>query len=307
MRVSAARRILLGLLFAAAVPPAAAQPPDLLRDAERLLASGQLDEAERRAAEATERNPASVIAWNVLARARYARKDWRHAVDAFERAIALAPGEAKLHASAGLCRFELHDYAAAAASLRRASELDRSYARPHVALGRIAEETGDFPAAERHLREAVRLDPRDPTARYFLALHLFRTRRLDDAIQEFGSCLREAPDLPGAHLNLSHALRRSGRMAEADAHLSRFRALSEASARNEQRRRQLTRLLNAARLDMDEGRLDSALALLVKARTAAPDEAVVHALLAQVHRMRGDEKEYREAQAAFQRLARGAR
>jgi tetratricopeptide (TPR) repeat protein len=295
--------LLTPVTLASAQAPPKGGAPARLRQAEGLLAAGRHEEAAREAEAATALDPRSVVAWSLLGRARYAQKLWAPALEAFERARSVDPQEPKVWASAGICLFEMQRYEEAEEALRRAAALDPSYGRPHLFLGRIATERGDLARAEEEHRRAAELDAAEPLSHYFLGLLLFKQRRYEEAVSAFERTLRVSPDLPSAHLNLGLALTRLGRDREGREHLERFRSLTEVQLAQDERRLRVATRLQAARVDLEAGRLDSALGFLLEARDLAPEVPAVHALLAAAFDRLGREEEAHGARREAQRLS----
>lgn len=269
-----------------------------------LMRNGRLAEAELAFMAATNAEPDSVVAWNLVGQARYEARNWEQALEAFERALSLAPNEAKLHANTGICQFELLRFKEASIELRRAAELDPTDGAPHLVLGRIAQEEGDLKLAEQELRRSHALEPRNPIAAYFLGVFLFKQRRYAEARAAFEQCLRLSPDMPSAHLNLGLTLLRSGHPIEGKRHVTRFKALSEVQLANDRTRMDVARRLTAARIEMDAGRLMAALSLIAEADALAPGQPAVHAFRSQIFDRQGRAEESARERKEFERLSR---
>jgi len=273
-----------------------------MRRGQDLLRNGKVEEAERAFLEATRLDPSEVLAWNGLGQARHAMKNWPSSLEAFERARDLAPKEAKLHANVGICRFELQEYEGATEALGQALRLDPSYGKPRIFLGRIAAERGDLRAAEEELRQAAASSPQEPLAPYYLGLFLFKARRYAEAAEAFEACLRISPDLPSAHLNLGLSLVRLGQREKGEAHLERFRRLTEVLLKDQERRLKVATRLTAAREEVESGRLEGALRWALEARDLAPEVPAVHALLAEIYARQGRREESERERREFLRL-----
>lgn len=285
-----------------AEPPAGGLRREVVR-AQQLVRAGHLREAEAQLSAATGRYPESPHLWSLLAQVRFGERRYERAIAAFERALALLPDEAKLYNGLGASYFELQRYDEATHAFESSLALDPGAGRPHLFLGRIAFERGDHAAAERHLRAAAERSPEEPLAHYHLGLFLVDRGRLEEAAQAFEACLARSPDLPGAHLNLGNVYRRLGEREAARRHLARFQQLSRVINADTRKRARLSHLLGAARADLEGGRLDAALALVLEAREIAPEEPAVHAYLATLYERQGRAAESERARAEFERLS----
>lgn len=297
----------LAVRAAAAVPEQAPAQPAAApaqTGAEALLAAGRFDEAETQLAALTTREPSNGVAWLQLGLAQHAQTEYANAIRAFDRAQQLLPPSAGLENNRGVALFELHDLPRARAAFERAVALDASAPRAHLFLARIADFGGDTAEAEREFVAATRPDakPAEPLAFFQYGLHLSREQRLEDARLAFERALQLDPDLGAAHLNLALVLRRLGKPDEAQLHAARFRELTEPVIEGTRLRMRVADWVRAANLDIEAGRLDSALGLLVRARKEAPDIAPIHQLLARVYALQGRSEDSRRAAELAQKL-----
>lgn len=111
------------------------------------------------------------------------------ALEAYRRALVLAPANAQLHHNVG------------------------------VALSR----RGDLAAAESHLLEAERLDPTSPVSSLAVGHVCFSAGRMGDAARAFERALRRAPESFEASCNLGLSLQALGESARALPMLARAR------------------------------------------------------------------------------------
>lgn len=95
---------------------------------------------------------------------------WREAVEAYERAIALAPDYADAHCNLGTVHYGQGRRAAALACFRRALEADPLHLEANFNLANLLEERGEDEAALRHYRIVLRVDPLYADAHVNLAL-----------------------------------------------------------------------------------------------------------------------------------------
>jgi type IV pilus assembly protein PilF len=154
-----------------------------LAKADAFLARKQYDLALAHARKAQDSDPrvATVHAQIAIIQARAGRQD--EAAKAFERALALAPGDgAILNAYASwLC--ERGDLAKADLAFEQALR-DRNYRTPLQAMvnaGKCTHRAGQWLLAEAYLRRAVALAPEDAVVLYLLADAHFRQNKLFEA------------------------------------------------------------------------------------------------------------------------------
>ena len=81
-------------------------------------------------------------------------------------------------------------------------------------------ESGDFEQATVPLRKAARLDPEKSSIREALGRAYFRTRRYEEAAEEFEAVVERYPVNDYAHFCLGRALTKTGRPDRARRHLA---------------------------------------------------------------------------------------
>jgi Flp pilus assembly protein TadD len=81
-------------------------------------------------------------------------------------------------------------------------------------------ESGDFEQATVPLRKAARLDPEKSSIREALGRAYFRSRRYEEAAEEFEAVVERYPVNDFAHFCLGRALTKTGRRARARRHLA---------------------------------------------------------------------------------------
>ncbi len=155
-----------------------------------------------------------------------------HAVEAaaaHRRAIALRPDFAEAHCNLGNALRQAGDPAGAAAAYRRAVALDAGLADAHRNLGLLLADAGD-PAAATALAHACRLRPSDGAAHLDLAHALARSGDAPAAADAYAAALALCPGSADGWLNLGAVLDRLGRPADAAAAFARAVALRPDSA-----------------------------------------------------------------------------
>ena len=222
--------------------------PEAKAKAKAALARGDRYAAAQSAQRATETSPQDPEAWNLLGLALEASEP-PAARAAWERAIALAPGEAEAHFRIGDFERRLGRHEAAVAayraalatgsghpvllnnlglSLRASGRLDEAarcfgqaleaapdLAQAHANLGDILRERHRFAAAIPHYTRALELEPGVPRLWINLGVCRHRAGAFAAAREAFERALAIQPDLPDALVNLAASLTAETRYAEA--------------------------------------------------------------------------------------------
>lgn len=152
---------------------------------ERLYIEGRFAELETAARKLTDRHPQVGFCWSVLGAALQAQG--KPSLHAQARAAELLPEDASAQASLGDALFNHADYRAAIAAYQRALALVRAPALLNN-LGNAQKAAGDLQSAQRSYEEATQLDPQFALALYNLGLCHRDQAHLDAAIH----CLRQA-------------------------------------------------------------------------------------------------------------------
>jgi arylsulfatase A-like enzyme len=125
-----------------------------------LLATGQLEEAERVTRAAIEKLPQSTTLRENLTRLLLRTNRLAEALHAAEAAVRVAPESPWSRQLLGEVRLRLGDGVGGVAALRRALELDPDQAAAHLALISALRFGGDIGEAESHARRAIELGDR---------------------------------------------------------------------------------------------------------------------------------------------------
>jgi Flp pilus assembly protein TadD len=107
--------------------------------------------------------------WNNVGAEHFAKGRPREALQAFERAVALNPGDARTHGNLGAAWLRLGNQDAAERNLREALRLEPLNVTARSNLGALLLARGDLGGAERELRAALRISPGDTEATYNMA------------------------------------------------------------------------------------------------------------------------------------------
>ena len=146
--------------------------------------------------------------------------------------------------------------------------------------------------AIRHMAAAVAIRPLSAHTHNNFGVLLFRLRKYDQAVAEFGEAIRLNPDLVIGHVNLAHALEVQGKLdrAAAECRLAIRLKPDDASANK--------RLVEIVR---KQGKVDQLVAEFREAVTLRPDDVNAHYNLAHVMENLG---RHDEAVAAYRELVR---
>ncbi len=132
----------------------------------------------------------------------------------WDRAVALAPADAQLHLGNGAALHRAGQYEQALAAFTRVTELAPSDATAWSNRAEACRRLDRLEAAVAHGRRAVALAPRDRAARYNLALALSDACELAEAERWLRELLSEQPADAEAEFELSELLLRQGRWLE---------------------------------------------------------------------------------------------
>ncbi len=206
-----------GEAAAAAREPACSGADQGLQAAAESLENGRWAEAEERLRPLSASHPDCSAVVLGLARARAGQRDVAEAEALFERATALAPGDARTHAL--FARFWLSrgqlaraDYLSA-----RALSLDADCPEALVAQGRILAARGRVPEAEQAFGKAVRVAPASIEAHYELGVLLYRRLMHPDAVRELEQVVARRPTDARAYGYLAQCYETLGEAEKAEA------------------------------------------------------------------------------------------
>lgn len=137
------------------------------------------------------------------------------AEQSYRAALAAAPQSPGIENNLGNVLRQLGDTTEAAAAYRRAIALAPGYAEALNNLGSLLTRIGDPVAATSHLEQALALQPRHAAARANLGSALAMLGEYRRAEEHYRAAIAIAPDLPVAHSGLGDVLRHIGRPAAA--------------------------------------------------------------------------------------------
>jgi tetratricopeptide (TPR) repeat protein len=142
------------------------------------------------------------------------------AIQQFEAALRLAPGDVEVRDNLGVTLEHAGRIAEAIQHYETALRLKPHFPEAHSNLGNALLRTGKVSEAIQQYEEALRLRPDYAEAQYNLGGALEESGRILEAIQQYKAALRIQPDLAEAQNNLGVLLCRSGQVAAGLAHLN---------------------------------------------------------------------------------------
>ncbi|MGD0390688.1 MAG: tetratricopeptide repeat protein, partial [Tepidisphaeraceae bacterium] len=215
-------------------------------------------------ADILDHQPNVSAAWHLRAMiaARAGRNDI--ALDMIQRAIAIDPNAAELHANCGEFNRRLGKTDQAIASLRRAVELNPRMPIAWNNLGNALKDRGTIDEALAAYKQATDLQPDFATAHNNLGIALRLAGKLDESISAFDRAIELDPNDAGAHSNRGNALRDQGRFDEALAQYRRAIELNPDFAPS---------YANMGNVLSDQSRFAEAIAAYQKALQLQPDYA----------------------------------
>ncbi len=152
------------------------------------------------------------------------------AIDEYESALKLKPGDVTAHADLGYALARSGRVRDGIAHLRRALELRPDYAEAHANLGIALFELGQRQEAMEHFKKAVALKPDRASSYLNLGMACLRSERPGDAIVYLKQAVALQPGNAEAHANLGLALDKIGRSEEAGKSLEEALRLQPGSA-----------------------------------------------------------------------------
>ncbi len=267
----------------------------------------------------------------MLGTARMMARDYRGALEEFERAVKLNPKLPSAHAYYGRALLATGDRDAAMEQFRRELALNPNDFDSNLYAGVLLKQEQKFDEALPHLERALRVRPGAPSVRYQIGSLYVSTGRLEEAQRILEELVREWPDFAEAHVSLATVYYRLKRKEDGDRHREIVRKLNaerqtrapqpahamEAAYRSETAPAEppqqsagavpapeteaFDSLAARAASARENGRLADAVELYQKALALRPDWEEGWWYLGTIHY---EEDRYREAREAFFRLSR---
>ncbi|HEY8242881.1 MAG: tetratricopeptide repeat protein [Vicinamibacteria bacterium] len=181
-------------------------PSEILEQARTLHRAGA-PEAEQRYRDALERDPGLHAAWDGIGMIAHAARRWPAAIDALQRAVALAPRNPAYRVHLGAALNGAGRAGEAMRALEAAIEIDPRSTAAWVNLGNACQRAGDADRAIEALERALTLDPMRAAAHNNLGNLLKETGRVDEAITAYDRAIAADPGLATAASNRLAALK----------------------------------------------------------------------------------------------------
>lgn len=153
--------------------------------AQTLLFFGANRAARRAFGEVVREQPRNAEAWSVLAYLHAQAGEMSEAVPAYEKALALRPGDADLCFNAGFAAQRAGHHVRAMELLQQAIAMNANLDRAWYGLGLSLAHGARYEEAAEKFREAGRLQPFNPYAGYHLAAVLHKLGRSEEVRSEY--------------------------------------------------------------------------------------------------------------------------
>ena len=189
------------------------------------------------------------------------------ALDAFDRALAIDPQDARIHYSRGVVLAQLGRMHEALAAFDEALKINPQFAKVHYSRGLALAQLGRMDEALAAFDRALAINPQDAEAHHGRGLALAQLGRMDEALAAFDRALAINPQDARAHHRRGVALALLGRIDEALVAFDRALAINPQDAKAHHGRG-----LALAKL----GRMDEALAAFDRALAIDPQDAEAH-------------------------------
>ena len=223
----------LGMAAVAAPSSTSSSTAPVTIGANELLSAGRVDDALKALDQRLKKSPADAEAYNLLSRSYFAIQKWDHAVDASERAVALAPNNSEYHMWLGRAYAEKADHSSfvTAAKLtkqireqfERAVELDASNVSARSDLAEFYIEAPGFMGGGKNkaLREVDAMAQRDIAKTHWLQARIAeKDHRLDAAEVEYKNAIEASGNQGSYWLNLASFYKRQKRLNDMEAAIS---------------------------------------------------------------------------------------
>jgi len=180
-----------------------------------LQQQGQLTSARRIYQEILDAEPHHYDALNALGVLAGQSKDLQQAIQYFERASAIQPGNSGAHCNRGLALKQLQQPDAALACFDRAIALDPNSEIAHYSRAETCKDLGRIDEALASYDKAIAINPGFVQAAYRRGVVLQQSARPAEAVASFDQVIRIKPDHANARVNKAFSLLALGRHSEA--------------------------------------------------------------------------------------------
>jgi protein O-GlcNAc transferase len=233
------------------------------------LAHGRIEAATRSARQAVERDASDADAWTILGLCLEATQP-EVALDAWQKAVALAPRQPEAHFRIGDFRRRRGEHVAAIAAYEAAVAAGSAHPVLLNNLGLSLQAQGRLDSAAERYREAIALQPDLLPAHANLGDVLSARHRYAEAAASYARAAALDPSLAAVWNNLGFCQHRAGAPAAARASFQRALSLAPDGPRA---------LLGLASLDIAEQRYEQAAPLIERALALQPESVEAMNLL----------------------------
>lgn len=157
-----------------------------------------------------------------IATFHHRNKDYFTALEYYEKAQKLDPGNARIHNNRALIYKEMGRLQDAIGELLQAVRLDPAYVKAYNNLGLLYYQFGDGMRAIRNFEKATEIDPRNVESMNNLAILYKQQRQFRRAEMLYRKMINLDPRQPEGHYNLALLYEQTGRLDKAIEHYNRF-------------------------------------------------------------------------------------
>ena len=167
----------------------------LAKVAKSALVRGKLVRAERLSKQGLETNPTNLTLLSILAQAYYFQKEYKLAIEEFEKLVGLGAGSEFIHSRLGTSYYHLQNYDKAIAHFNSALDYEDENHATHYSLGKLYALKGAYEDSERHLLFAILLKDVSVDEEFAsLGLTYKLSEKPKEALTYFNKALEENPD-----------------------------------------------------------------------------------------------------------------
>lgn len=177
--------------------------------------------AQIKAEALTREYPGHLFGWKALGTCLMEDGRPEQALAPFERALAIAPGDAETHTNLGKAYHHLGREAEAQQHYARAVEIDPRAFQAYYRLGRLCYDRGDHEAAHRHLDAALAIRPDEVKALILKANAHAAQRDFEASLAINRNLVELAPDNAHVHNNIANLYSVTGEFEQAERHYRR--------------------------------------------------------------------------------------
>lgn len=247
-----------------------------------------IGEAKAELQQALELDPRLIAARLLLAQTYFDLGRYENARDEATLALRQAPGQAQFLAILGEAERHLGDPTKAKALASLALEADSTLLEARYYRARAMLDLGERDEAIKELENVVRGGAQVPDVFLQLGIAYIDAKRLDEAVLSLTEGASLAPASREMKIELAHAYRLKGQLANAEQQLTQARSTATNVQVTPEYQRVETRLnLEWGLLRLSQGRLQAAATALDAAITMNPSDGASHRALAEVYLRQG--------------------